>query len=176
MKLLKYLICGVAFLMMLDAARVSAADSNKKGMALNRGPNITSVKLGSSLVVTAEVDVATYKARYSDMPYEPFSWWGAGEKAPTSVIKKFVVKENGKSIIILPAIYDYIGNPRLLEIRPFRTGFIIRILGADAGDSYIATFYFREGRLIKRRVELGEYQDDIYEETIYVNKEIGSGR
>ena len=46
---------------------------------------------------------------------------------------------------------------------------VLKIEGGDAADSYRAYLVFSRGALVRRRVESGEFPNNFYEETRYVN-------
>lgn len=56
-----------------------------------------------------------------------------------------------------------------INIRKSKEYLVVWILGGDAASGYECEWYFRKGQLVKRRVRDGEFPDNFWEETKYVN-------
>lgn len=161
---------------MVVSSDAKAENPDQLVLRVDEKVNVLTAHLSNNIAIRIEVSVDSYHPRYSGEAYQPDSWWGSLDAPPKTVVRSLKIKVNATSIELLPSTFDYLGNPARVVIVPMKHFFSIKVFGGDAGASYIATFEFREKKLKRRKVELAEFPNTIYEETQYVNKETDSGR
>ena len=94
--------------------------------------------------------------------------WGGGEEDRlTRHVGTIEVTRHGKQVWIPLSAYADLGQPRTLDFLSVTQGLGFVIRGGETGTGYEARFYLKKGALSRRRVELGELRDDVWEETRY---------
>lgn len=124
---------------------------------------------------------STLKARLSDYeatlilrPYNPSYdlglWYGGEFTQPKQVVKSLEVRFKGKKIPFGRGIYCDLASVNSIRFKQLKgRRVVLTILGGDAADGYRAHLTFNGSDLILRRVENGEFPQNFYEETEYVN-------
>lgn len=97
-----------------------------------------------------------------------YMWGGDDMSPPKKIIKSITVVKNGQMIFIPLSAYSDLGNPRKisLEKRPAH-GFRLIINGGDAAGSYSAMLDFKNNEISRRKVVLGEFPKEVWEETTF---------
>jgi hypothetical protein len=125
--------------------------------------------------LSAQMDRYTAKLwlRRYNLSVDGGLWYGASElpnSRPKWVVYKLEVRYRNRVVPIGRGAYaDLSEVNQILFFKNRRGEIVLKIEGGDAADSYNAFLVFREGALIRRRVESGEFPRNFYEETQYVN-------
>lgn len=100
--------------------------------------------------------------------YDPIvGWWGADYIPPKLKAVTFEVTVNGQSIPMPISSYRDLANARLLELTLLDDRLEITIRGGDAGTSYTAQIFVRDGLVRNRVVRSNQFSNDSYESTEY---------
>jgi hypothetical protein len=116
-----------------------------------------------------------YRAVITLRPYQPEVdaglWFGGSESTPTEVVQRVDVWFDGEAVAIGRGCYADLSSVTEASIYLLTDGAELRIKGGDAADSYTAYLRFRKGELVSRRVEDGEFPENFFEGTHFVNTE-----
>lgn len=94
-------------------------------------------------------------------------WGGDEEYRLTRHVDRIEVWLQGQPVTIPLSAYADLGQPEKLEFLPRERGVGFVIRGGAEGTGYEARFWFKNRMLTRRRVELSEFRDAIWEETKY---------
>jgi hypothetical protein len=149
----------------LGASALRASPPTPLGHAQNlRGRDTCTVKAGSYTVrVTARV--AAHGPAESTAPP-----WGADDKLDTTwrLITSLEIW-HGKARIDVPrSAFADLANGNSIEVRNDVHGCVITMMGGDAGCAWKADIWANAKRVTRRTVRSGEFPDNAWEETRYV--------
>lgn len=93
--------------------------------------------------------------------------WGADtSNAGVSVLD--VAAKIGKESVFVPlSAYSDLANPSEIALVEQGKIHVLIIKGGDASTAYKASLSFKDGNIFARRVESGEFPDEVHEETTY---------
>jgi len=121
----------------------------------------------------AQVAEGPYIIRFSyaplDMsPREAETWWGGGfDVKHYNVLTRISGTYKGKPLRVARSAWAGIAVIDAARIVPLDNGCEVLISGADAGGAYQMELTFQGPDLIYRKVRLGEFPDDMWEQTFY---------
>jgi hypothetical protein len=97
-------------------------------------------------------------------------WYGVELSPPQEVVQRCEVRYRGRRIPIGRGAYCDLSEINSVYFYKNKRGeIVLKIEGGDAAGSYRAYLVFSRGTLVRRRVESGEFPNNFYEETRYVN-------
>jgi hypothetical protein len=113
---------------------------------------------------------AVIRLRRYDSRVDEGLWYGAELSPPKEVVQRCEVRYRGRRIPIGRGAYCDLSEINSVYFYKNRRGeMVLKIEGGDAAGSYRAYLVFSRGALVRRRVESGEFPNNFYEETRYVN-------
>lgn len=116
-----------------------------------------------------EYEALLTQRRYA-RDYDVGLWYGAEYSTPRWVTKQIEVRYKGRRIPLGRGVYCDLAEVSTIRFYRNQHGEVVLVInGGDAHDSYNAYLVFRGGDLVRRRVESGEFPQNFYEETRYVN-------
>jgi len=123
---------------------------------------------------TLRAKLGDYTADIQLRPYDPRVdeglWYGVELSLPKEVVQRCEVRYRGRRIPIGRGAYCDLSEINSVYFYKNKRGeIVLKIEGGDAADSYRAYLVFSRGALVRRRVESGEFPNNFYEETRYVN-------
>jgi hypothetical protein len=123
---------------------------------------------------TLRAKLGDYTADIQLRPYDPRVdeglWYGVELSLPKEVVQRCEVRYRGRRIPIGRGAYCDLSEINSVYFYKNRSGeMVLKIEGGDAAGSYRAYLVFSRGALVRRRVESGEFPNNFYEETRYVN-------
>ena len=123
---------------------------------------------------TLRAKLGDYTADIQLRPYDPRVdeglWYGIELSPPQEVVQRCEVRYRGRRIPIRRGAYCDLSDINSVYFYKNKRGeIVLKIEGGDAADSYRAYLVFSRGALVRRRVESGEFPNNFYEETRYVN-------
>lgn len=102
--------------------------------------------------------------------YDTGIWHGGAETPPRWVVKSLEVRYKQQRLPLGRGVYGDLAEVNTMRFtRNARGEVVLQLEGGDAADSYRALLVFRNGVLIRRRVEWSAFPNKFYEETRYVN-------
>jgi len=98
-------------------------------------------------------------------------WYGVELSKPTMVVKSLEVRYKGKPYFPRGrGVYADLAEVNRIWFQRLKDGKVRLVIeGGDAHGSYRAYLTFKRDELVQRRVEHGEFPNNFYEETRYVN-------
>jgi hypothetical protein len=133
------------------------------------------LETGATVLQGRTINGTEVKATVRTQPYStsaPFGrsllWWGAPENGrPTKMIVALEVQIGAEQVPVPVSAIMGLANPTRASLRRGEGDIEIVIKGGDAATSYDAVLVFRDGYLRRRRVVLGEFPKESWEETTY---------
>ena len=101
-------------------------------------------------------------------------WWGVDwmySRRPGLVVRSLRCVERGETLRLPFSTYFNLGEPRRFRIEGDSVGSVITIEGG-AGNAYVARWWIRDGKLTRSRVELAEFPDGKFQETIWLDEAV----
>ncbi|MDR3687735.1 MAG: hypothetical protein P4L46_00030 [Fimbriimonas sp.] len=95
--------------------------------------------------------------------------WGAFSEIPNWAVGKLAIDEAGVSVDVPRSVYADLTNVNRLTCRSSGKGCTISIEGGDAASGYVAEVVVKNGKVDRRRVREGEFPENHWEQTTYVN-------
>ena len=129
------------------------------------------------LVGTKMISAVGMQVRFefalSSIPRTPWQgFWGTGEIPGKTIVKSANITFGGARLSLRRSAFSDLTNVYSMKHIAKGKKLIVTLKGADSADSYVATFYFEGGELIRRKVQSGEFPHEVWEETKYVNLQI----
>lgn len=158
------------FLSICIASLLSFMYSNVNGAEINKGVAKLSGQLTDGTSVEAVVQTVKLTSQY---PYKGALIWGGDVRGsgnvqmPKSVISLIDLRIGNEKVFIPLSAYSDLGNPMQASLEKAGHGFKITITGGDTATSYKAVLIFDNEHIQRRRVSLGEFPDEVWEETVY---------
>ncbi len=124
---------------------------------------------------TLRAKLSDYEATLIMRPYDPAYdqgfWYGAELSEPNMVVQSLEVRYKGESCFPRGrGVYSDLAEVNRMWFQRLKDGKVRLVIeGGDAADGYRAYLTFKGGQLVQRRVENGEFPQNFYEETRYVN-------
>lgn len=117
---------------------------------------------GNRLRVSVRIALAT--------PGDPFvgdGYWGAVYGKPPKRICSLRAQMNGENVKIPLSSYMDLTNVTAVEVEAGESDGAIVVRGGATASDYVARLIVRNGRIASRRVALGEFESEYWEETLY---------
>ena len=94
--------------------------------------------------------------------------WGAYESLPAETqVRQLEIRLADTTVWVPRSAYADLGNPRWVKLQPYAKGLCFTLNGGDGITGYDAYFFIEHGALRRRRVEMGEFPKESWEETTY---------
>jgi hypothetical protein len=117
-----------------------------------------------------------YKATVSVRPFSE-QWdgdghWGLGGRIERSIVHDISVTYRGEKVWIWRSAFADLANVNTMRLEAKGVDAVLHLTGGDAHESYKCRLEIKNGELVKRHVEHGEFPEYFYEDTVYTNKEV----
>jgi hypothetical protein len=99
-------------------------------------------------------------------------WWGSDGTPPERVCSGILVSYKGKPVHVPRSAYSDLSSIHKVEFTRAAGDPKLLIVGGDAGTGYHCYLVFNRGRIVRRRVEDGEFPANFFEVTGYTAKAV----
>ena len=98
-----------------------------------------------------------------------WDYWGTddGRRPPNTIVTRLTVAIGRDTVLIPFGAYGDLSEPDSVWVSCGGSGATVYLRGGDAAGSYDASFVVLHGMLYKRRVQSGEFPEEVWEETVY---------
>ena len=118
-----------------------------------RSPDGTRIQASVEVAAAGECDVSRY--------------WGGGGRDTETVVVGLRIEVGRDSVWIPFTAVAGLANPLDLGVSVRSGRATVTLEGGDAAVSYMASWVVVRGRLQRRRIESGEFPQDVWEEAVY---------
>lgn len=139
---------------------------NTEAASLRTGVAVLQDRTIKGAEVKAKVRTGQYP---KDQPFAPsLMWWGAPESGrPGTVVVALEIQIGAEQVPVPVSAIIGLTNPTDVSLRRGEGDIEIVIKGGDASTSYTAVLVIKDGYLRRRRVVLGAFPKESWEETTY---------
>lgn len=96
-------------------------------------------------------------------------WWGGSESSPKLVACQFEIWYKGRRVPVPRSVFADLSSINEVSMKPGKSGMTFVVEGGDADDGFDCLIRLRNGVVVSRRVQSGEFPTNFYEETKYVS-------
>jgi hypothetical protein len=126
------------------------------------------INLKSKTTEGVPIEVVITLDALSEKYWNQNSWhWGTEFKKPKATISKMSVKYDGVKVFVPFSAFSDLANSREATISVSGKEYAVEIKGGDAATSYTAVIQFDGLNTKSRKVTHGEFQNIVWEETVY---------
>jgi hypothetical protein len=130
---------------------------------LRPGVNSLTEKAADGTIIKASVTVGLLPAglrRFS-------GYWGVDDGSPAIAVTALAISVGRDKVNIPFTAWADLGYPTSLRLAVSERGATLVLDGGDTSTHYTASWFIQKGELRKRRVELGEFASEVWQETTY---------